>query len=74
MRLNFNQPFDKVEVCDDAGDRVSAAQRQLRHSCTAVSELRQADALCSFHPWLGRASELVRVQMRRVRSVADRIC
>ena len=25
IRLNFNQPFDKVEVCDDAGDRGSAA-------------------------------------------------
>ena len=74
MRLNFNQPFDKVEVCDDAGDRVSAAQRQVRHSSTAVSELRQADVPSSYYPWLGRASGLVRVQMRRVRSVGDRIC
>jgi hypothetical protein len=40
MRLNFNQTFDKAEVCDDAGDRVSAAQRQVRPGSTAVSELR----------------------------------
>jgi hypothetical protein len=74
MRLNFNQPFDKVEVCDDAGNRVSAARRQVRHSSTAVSELRQADAPSPYYPWLGRAARLVRVQMRRVRSVGDRIC
>jgi hypothetical protein len=74
MCLNFNQPFDKVEVCDDAGDRVSAARRQVRRDPTAVSKLRQADAPSWYHPWLGRPSVLVRVQMRRVRSVGDRIC
>src|SRR6516225_10027360 len=26
--LNLNQPFDKTELCGDAGDRVAAAQRQ----------------------------------------------
>jgi hypothetical protein len=55
MRLNFNQPFDKVEVCN-AGDRVSVSQRQVRYSHTAVSELRQDDAPSSYYRWLGRAS------------------
>jgi len=52
----------------------TAAQRQVRHSSTAVSELRQTDVPSSYYPWLGRASGLVRVQMRRVRSMGDRIC
>jgi hypothetical protein len=74
MRLNFNQSFDKQKVCNDAGERIPPTQRQIRHSSTTVSELRQADAPSSYYPWLGRASGLERVQMRRVRSVGDRIC
>ena len=74
MRLNFNRSFDKQKVCNDAGDRVPPTQRQVRHSSTGVSELRQANAPSSYYPWLGRASGLERVQMRRVRSVGDRIC
>ena len=73
MRLNFNQSFDKQKVCNDAGERVPPTQRQLRHSSSAVSELRQTNAPSSHYPWLGRTSGLVRVQMRRVRSVGDRI-
>jgi hypothetical protein len=74
MRLNFNQSFYKTELCDDAGDRVAVERQVHRSSIAAVSELRQADAPGSYYPWLGRASALVRVQMRRVRSVGDRIC
>jgi hypothetical protein len=45
MRLNFKQSFDKTELCNVGGDRVPAAQRRVRPSSTAVSELRQADLL-----------------------------
>jgi hypothetical protein len=47
---------------------------KVRYSSTAASELRQADVPDSYYPRLGWASGLVRVQMRRVRSMVNRIC
>lgn len=74
MRLNFNQSFDKTEPYDDAGVRVSGAQERVRHGPSAVPELRQANVSSAHDATLGRAFGFVRVQMRRVRSVGERIC